>query len=156
MRLFLQGLCEYWRNIGGRHGGQEQYGLKPILPRLCDVAGAVNSVGRALREVLVLAHIERLGVEALAGTLGVSPVAAATMVAEGEVQLVGLLRGMSAWEDVDEPDVHALLVGLAGCLDRVWAGELGGCALQYLTAWDRAAVPALDGQLTRGAIHRTR
>jgi hypothetical protein len=44
---------------------------------------------------------------------------------------------MGAWDGVGEPEVHELLVRLAGCLDTAWAALVGGSALQYLIAWER-------------------
>ena len=104
-------------------------------PVLRDAAAAWNRLGGALREVLVLAHVEGLDAGALGQALGTSGTEAVVLLAEGERAFVELLREMGVWEEAGEPDVHGLLMALAGCLDQAWAEAVGGWALQYLVAW---------------------
>ena len=108
---------------------------------MCAVARAVNSVDAPLREALVLAHVEALDADELGTALGVSAGQAPARLREAERALVQILRQMGAWDGLGDPEVHELLVRLAGCLDTAWAALVGGSALQYLVAWQR-----MDGQ----------
>ena len=103
--------------------------------RMCEVAGAINALEQASRELLVLRHVEGLEIVALADARGVTAeeVRAALAAAEGE--FVELLRGLSSWTGTDGVDVHGLLAEFAGCLDLYWANDLGVFALQYAAQW---------------------
>ena len=86
--------------------------------------------------MLILHHIERLEVAALADAHGVSVDDIRRALAEAEGQFIELLRGLSAWDDETGPDVHALLVELADCIDLPWAESLGAFALHYAADWN--------------------
>jgi DNA-directed RNA polymerase specialized sigma24 family protein len=104
--------------------------------RMCEVAGAINGLEQFPRELLVLHHIERLEVATLADAHDVSVDDIRRALAEAEGQFVELLRGLSAWDDETGPDVHALLVELADCIDLPWAESLGEFALHYAADWN--------------------
>ena len=57
-------------------------------------------------------------------------------LAEAEGQFIELLCGLSAWNGETSPDVHALLVELADCIDLPWAESLGAFALHYAAGWN--------------------
>ena len=86
--------------------------------------------------MLVLHHIERLEIAALADAHGLSVDDMGKALAEAEEQSIELLRGLSSWNDGTEADVHALLVGLADCIDRPWAESLGEFAMRYAAEWN--------------------
>jgi hypothetical protein len=104
--------------------------------RMCEVAGAINGVEPFARELLVLHHVEGLEAAALADAHGLSTGDIHAALAEAEGQFTELLRGLSAWEDGAEADVHALLVQLADCIDLPWAERLGDFALRYAAEWN--------------------
>jgi len=104
--------------------------------RMCEVAGAINGLDPFARELLILHHIERLEVGALADVHGMSPDDIRKALAEAEGQFIELLCGLSAWDDEAEPDVHSLLVELADCIDLPWASSLGVFALHYAADWN--------------------
>ncbi len=104
--------------------------------RMCEVAGAINGLEQFARELLVLHHIEKLEVAALADAHGMSVDDICKALAEAEGQFIELLRGLSAWDDGTEADVHALLVELADCIDLPWAESLGAFALRYAAEWN--------------------
>ena len=104
--------------------------------RMCEVAGAINGLDQFSRELLVLHHIERLEVAALADAHGTSADTIQTALGEAETQFIELLRGLSAWDDAAEPDVHALLVELADCIDLPWAERLAEFAMRYAAEWN--------------------
>jgi len=104
--------------------------------RMCEVAGAINGLEQFARELLVLHHIERLEVATLADVHGMSVGDIREALAEAEGQFVELLRGLSAWNGETSPDVHALLVELADCIDLPWAQSLGEFALRYAAEWN--------------------
>jgi hypothetical protein len=104
--------------------------------RMCEVAGAINGLEPFARELLVLHHIEGLEVAALADAHGVSVEDIRKALAEAQGQFIELLRGLSAWEDGTEPDVHTLLVELADCIDLPWAQSVGEFALRYAAEWN--------------------
>ena len=56
--------------------------------------------------------------------------------AEAEGQFIDLLHGLSSWSDEATPNVHALLVALAGCIDEGWANALATFTLRYAAAWN--------------------
>jgi DNA-binding transcriptional MerR regulator len=86
--------------------------------------------------LLILYHIERLEVAALADAHGMSVDDIRRALAEAEGQFIELLRGLSAWDDETGADVHALLVELADCIDLPWAENLGVFALHYAADWN--------------------
>jgi hypothetical protein len=112
---------------------------EPVLVldgRMCEVAGAINGLEQFARELLVLYHIERLEVATLADARGMPVDDMRKAVVKAERQFIELLRGLSAWDDGTEPDVHALLVGLADCIDLPWAESLGEFAMRYAAEWN--------------------
>jgi DNA-directed RNA polymerase specialized sigma24 family protein len=112
--------------------GREQEGPLFVLDaRMCEVAGAVNGLERLQRQVLILHHIEGMEVPALAEINKVSPRRVEKTIAKGEREFVELLRGMSSWDHVVDPDVHSLLNDLVRCLDPVWTRNLATFALHY-------------------------
>jgi DNA-directed RNA polymerase specialized sigma24 family protein len=98
---------------------------------LCEVAGAINGLERLERELLVLHHIEGLDTSALAEITGVSQKRIERTLAKADRGFVELLRGMSSWDHVIDPDVRSLLNDLVACLDSVWVRNLGTFALHY-------------------------
>jgi len=64
--------------------------------RMCEVAGAINGLDQFSRELLVLHHIERLEVAALADAHGMAVDDMRKALAEAEGQFIELLRGLSA------------------------------------------------------------
>ena len=104
--------------------------------RMCEVAGAINALDQFSRELLVLHHIEGIEIVALADAHAVSNDDIRKALAEAEGQLIELLHGLSSWSDEATPNVHALLVALAGCIDEDWANALGEYALRYAVAWN--------------------
>jgi len=104
--------------------------------RMCEVAGAINGVDQFARELLVLNHIERLEVATLADAHAMSVGDIRKALAEAEGQFVELLRGLSSWNGETAPDVHALLVELADCIDLPWAERLAVFALRYAAEWN--------------------
>jgi hypothetical protein len=104
--------------------------------RMCAVAAAINSVDPFGRELLILHHVERLAVAVLAAAHGVSVDDIRTALAEAEGQFTELLQGLSGWDDGTEPDVGALLVELADCIDLPWAEALGAFVLGYAAEWN--------------------
>jgi hypothetical protein len=103
--------------------------------RMCEVAGTINAVKPLARQLLILHHVERLAVGVLADAYGVSVDDIRRALAEAERQFTELLQGLSGWEDGTEPDVGALLVELADCIDLPWAESLGAFALGYAAEW---------------------
>jgi hypothetical protein len=104
--------------------------------RMCAVAAAINSVDPFGRELLILHHVERLAVGVLAAAHGVSVDDIRRALAEAERQFTELLQGLSGWDDGTEPDVGALLVELADCIDLPWAEGVGEFALRYAAEWN--------------------
>jgi len=104
--------------------------------RMCGVVGAINALDQSPRELLILHHIEGIEVATLADAQGVSVDDIRQAIAEAETQFVYLLHGLSSWDGRIKPDVRALLVGLAGCMDEAWANELGVYALRYAAQWN--------------------
>jgi DNA-directed RNA polymerase specialized sigma24 family protein len=100
--------------------------------RMCDVAGAINSVDRFGRELLVLHHIEGLSTAELAQLQTMPIERIQTAIADAEHEFTGILRGLG-WDHDVGPDVHGLLTGLAGCLDEESRRDVAVCAMQYLT-----------------------
>ncbi len=106
--------------------------------RMCEVAGAVNALDQFPRELLVLHHIESLELATLADAHAVPVGDIRQALAAAESDFVELLHSLSSWSDEVTPDVHALLVTLASCIDQSWASALGEYALRYAVAWNEA------------------
>jgi len=116
----------------------DAYDREPVFvldDRMCEVAGAINGLEEFERELLVLHHIEQAEAAALADAYGMSVDDIRKALAEAEGQFIELLCGLSAWDDETEPDVHALLVELADCIDLPWAQSLGEFALHCAAQW---------------------
>jgi len=114
-------------------------GAEPVFvldERMCEVAGAINALDQFPRELLMLHHIEGIDVVALADAHAVSVDDIRQATAEAEGQFIDLLHGLSSWSDEVTPNVHMLLVALAGCIDEDWADALGEYALRYAVAWN--------------------
>jgi hypothetical protein len=114
-------------------------GAEPVFVldgRMCEVAGAINGLGQFERELLVLHHIEGMEVVTLADAHAMSADDIRGALANAEGQFIELLRGLSSWDEGTEPDVHALLVALADCIDLPWANGLGVYALRYVAGWE--------------------
>ena len=118
---------------------RDVYDREPVFvldDRMCEVVGAINGLEKFGRELLILHHIERLEAAALADAYGVSVDDIRKALAEAEGQFIELLCGLSAWDDETEPDVHALLVELADCIDLPWAQSLAEFAMRYAADWN--------------------
>ncbi len=122
--------------IDPRGDAQDKEPVFALDGRMCEVAGAINGLEQFARGLLVLHHIERLEVAALADAHGMSVDDIGSALAEAEGQFIELLHGLSAWDDGTEPDVHTLLVELADCIDLPWAESLGVFALRYAAEWN--------------------
>jgi hypothetical protein len=88
------------------------------------------------RELLILYHIERLQVPTLGAAHGMSVDVIDVSLGYAEKQFTELLQGLSGWDDKSKPDVGALLVELADCIDLPWAEALGEFALRYAAEWN--------------------
>ena len=117
------------------HERQQVFGFDG---RMCEVAGAINALDQFPRELLVLHHIEGLELATLADAHGLSVDEVRSALTEAETQFVELLHGLSSWSEEVTPNVHALLVTLASCIDEGWAAALGEYALRYAVAWNDA------------------
>jgi len=122
--------------VGGPERADDAGPVFGLDGRMCEVAGAINALGQFSRELLVLHHIEGMEVVALADAHGMSGDDIRAALAEAERQFVELLHGLSSWADEIEPDVHAMVAGLADCIDLAWANSLGVFALRYATEWN--------------------
>jgi hypothetical protein len=109
--------------------------------RMCAVAAAINGVDAFSRELLILYHIERLQVPTLGAAHGMSVDVIDVSLGYAEKQFTELLQGLSGWDDKSKPDVGALLVELADCIDLPWAEALGEFALRYAAEWDGGGTP---------------
>jgi DNA-directed RNA polymerase specialized sigma24 family protein len=98
---------------------------------LCEVAGAVNGLERFARQILVLHHVEGITTAALAELNAVSQKRIEKTLAKAEREFVELLRGMSSWDHVVDPDVHSLLNDLVACVDDDWSQSLAMFAIRY-------------------------
>jgi hypothetical protein len=58
-------------------------------------------------------------------------------LARAEREFMGLVRGMSSWDDEATPYVRSLLTDFAACLDPIWSQNLGKYALRYLAEHER-------------------
>jgi DNA-directed RNA polymerase specialized sigma24 family protein len=101
---------------------------------LCEVAGAINGLERFERQLLILHHVEGIEPLTLAEINAVSRKRIERTLAKAEREFVELLRGMSSWDHVVDPDVHSLLNDLVTCLDRDWRQALATFALRYASA----------------------
>ena len=84
---------------------------------MCDVAGAINGVGRFGRELLMLHHVEGISVAALAQFQAMPVERIETALADAEGEFVEILRGLG-WDLVgaipcgcpgSSMDVHTIL-----------------------------------------------
>jgi DNA-directed RNA polymerase specialized sigma24 family protein len=130
----------------GGTAASEAYGLRPeacdaddgpavflLSAPLCEVAGAINGLERFERQLLVLHHVEGIACAELAKLNAVSQKRIEKTLAKAEREFVELLRGMSSWDHVIDPDVHSLLNDLVACLDSDWSQALATFALRYVS-----------------------
>jgi len=124
-------------SIDRRLDAQDREPVFVLDERMCEVAGAINALDQFPRELLMLHHIEGIDVVALADAHAVSVDDIRQATAEAEGQIIDLLHGLSSWSDEVTPNVHMLLVALAGCIDGNWANALGEYALRYAAQWNQ-------------------
>ena len=118
----------------------ETHDREPVFvldERMCEVAGAINALDQFPRELLILHHIEGIEVATLADAQAVSVDSIHQALAEAEGEFIELLHCLSSWSDEVKPNVHALLVALASCIDESWAEALGEYTLRYAAQWER-------------------
>jgi DNA-directed RNA polymerase specialized sigma24 family protein len=120
------------RQVAGSQLEARYSALDTADARICEIARAVNGVGRAARELLVLRHVEGIDLAELAEIHGKSEKRMAAGLAEAEREFIGILRGMSSWNHEIEPDVHGLLTEFAARLNANWSENLGSFVLRYL------------------------
>jgi DNA-directed RNA polymerase specialized sigma24 family protein len=102
------------------------------------IVQAVNSLGRAAREPLVLHHVSKVATESLAKLLRQPVGMVRSQIARGERLLAKRLAGLHGTGRVTtRPDVRALLAEFAAGLDEDWIQEVGAYALDFLVNGDR-------------------
>ena len=113
-------------------GGSDAPMLFVLNGAMCSVAGAINSVWRLARDLLVLHYIEGLSPAEL-GVIHRMPAGRVEVALEdARREFVELLRGFSEWVDGPEPDAGTVLTQLAGCLDEACVRTVWECVMQYL------------------------
>ena len=120
-----------FRAEAGNAGFIEESPLFDRDNRLHDIVRAINRMSPFEGQLLVLRHVEGLALPTLAGIYELTPRLIRTALTNAEHEFVEALRGLS-WDHAIEPDVHALLTGLAKCIDGRWAKDVAEGAMQYL------------------------
>jgi hypothetical protein len=106
--------------------------------RLRQIAEALNSLKRPLREVLVLHHVAGMERDDLARLLQRPVAELVTRISRAERLLAKRLNGLHGRGDrAGAPDVRSLLAQFAAGLDAGWIEEVTDCAAQYLAALAR-------------------
>jgi hypothetical protein len=106
--------------------------------RLRQIAEALNSLKRPLREVLVLHHVAGMERDDLARLLQRPVAELVTRISRAERLLAKRLNGLHGRGDrAGAPDVRSLLAQFAAGLDAGWIEEVTDCAAQYLATLAR-------------------
>lgn len=113
--------------------------------RLRKLAEALSRLDRFTREVLVLRHIERMSVAAVARLLHESCEEVTARIARAEERLAEQLGELHVpGNEPNGPDVPSLLAEFAVSLDTDWVRNVGQCALAYLAGSVAEDAPLSD------------
>ena len=99
---------------------------------MCELAGAINALGRFERELLILHHIEGIDPAGLAEIHEMSAGWIESKLAKAEHEFVETLRGSASWDHEIEPDVHSILKAFGDWFDAGWVRDVAKEALAYL------------------------
>ena len=113
--------------------------VEPLLgdKTMRKLAQAVNMLDGPTCELLVLCHIELMGVRQLSLLFAVPPAQIEARLAEGRETLAGNLQQLCSDNKADACDVALLLNQFRTHLDADSADRLAGYALSYLAQWEK-------------------